>query len=65
MDPIFHLLPDAPAPVTPYSHAVEAGPLEAVEPLGGQATVTGAGREQDGAVRPGQRPLQALAPLGS
>jgi 2-iminobutanoate/2-iminopropanoate deaminase len=27
MDPIFHLLPDAPKPVTPYSHAVEAGPL--------------------------------------
>jgi 2-iminobutanoate/2-iminopropanoate deaminase len=27
MDPIFHLLPDAPAPVTPYSHAVEAGPF--------------------------------------
>ncbi|WP_213774538.1 RidA family protein [Bradyrhizobium sp. dw_78] len=26
MDPIFHLLPDAPKPVTPYSHAVEAGP---------------------------------------
>jgi 2-iminobutanoate/2-iminopropanoate deaminase len=25
MDPIFHLLPDAPKPVTPYSHAVEAG----------------------------------------
>lgn len=27
MDPIFHLLEDAPAPVTPYSHAVEAGPF--------------------------------------
>jgi len=27
MDPIFHLLPDAPTPVTPYSHAVEAGPF--------------------------------------
>ena len=27
MDPIFHLLPDAPSPVTPYSHAVEAGPF--------------------------------------
>jgi len=27
MDPIFHLLPDAPKPVTPYSHAVEAGPF--------------------------------------
>ena len=27
MDPIFHLLTDAPAPVTPYSHAVEAGPF--------------------------------------
>jgi 2-iminobutanoate/2-iminopropanoate deaminase len=27
MDPIFHLLPDAPRPVTPYSHAVEAGPF--------------------------------------
>ena len=27
MDPIFRLLPDAPAPVTPYSHAVEAGPF--------------------------------------
>jgi reactive intermediate/imine deaminase len=27
MDPIFHLLKDAPAPVTPYSHAVEAGPF--------------------------------------
>jgi reactive intermediate/imine deaminase len=26
MDPIFHLLPDAPKPVAPYSHAVEAGP---------------------------------------
>src|ERR1700721_4112487 len=25
MDPIFHLLPDAPKPVAPYSHAVEAG----------------------------------------
>jgi 2-iminobutanoate/2-iminopropanoate deaminase len=25
MDAIFHLLPDAPKPVTPYSHAVEAG----------------------------------------
>jgi 2-iminobutanoate/2-iminopropanoate deaminase len=25
MEPIFHLLRDAPAPVTPYSHAVEAG----------------------------------------
>src|SRR5258705_12563306 len=24
MDPIFHLLPDAPKPVAPYSHAVEA-----------------------------------------
>ena len=24
MDPIFHLLPGAPNPVTPYSHAVEA-----------------------------------------
>ena len=23
MDPIFHLLPDAPKPVAPYSHAVE------------------------------------------
>ena len=27
MDPIFHLLKDAPKPVTPYSHAVEAGPF--------------------------------------
>ncbi|MBV8926606.1 MAG: RidA family protein [Bradyrhizobium sp.] len=27
MEPIFHLLPDAPKPVAPYSHAVEAGPL--------------------------------------
>jgi 2-iminobutanoate/2-iminopropanoate deaminase len=27
MDPIFHLLPDAPKPVAPYSHAVEAGPF--------------------------------------
>jgi len=27
MNPIFHLLPDAPKPVTPYSHAVEAGPF--------------------------------------
>ena len=27
MDPIFHLLPDAPNPVTPYSHAIEAGPF--------------------------------------
>ena len=27
MDPIFHLLADAPRPVTPYSHAVEAGPF--------------------------------------
>src|ERR1700752_3076428 len=27
MDPIFHLLPDAPRPVAPYSHAVEAGPF--------------------------------------
>jgi reactive intermediate/imine deaminase len=27
MDPIFHLLPDAPEPVAPYSHAVEAGPF--------------------------------------
>ena len=25
MGPIFHLLPDAPKPVAPYSHAVEAG----------------------------------------
>jgi 2-iminobutanoate/2-iminopropanoate deaminase len=25
MDPIFHFLPDAPKPVAPYSHAVEAG----------------------------------------
>jgi 2-iminobutanoate/2-iminopropanoate deaminase len=25
MHPIFHLLPDAPKPVAPYSHAVEAG----------------------------------------
>lgn len=25
MLPIFHLLPDAPKPVAPYSHAVEAG----------------------------------------
>jgi len=25
MDPIYHLLPDAPKPVAPYSHAVEAG----------------------------------------
>jgi len=25
MDSIFHLLPDAPKPVAPYSHAVEAG----------------------------------------
>ena len=25
MPPIFHLLPDAPKPVAPYSHAVEAG----------------------------------------
>ena len=25
MDPIFRLLPDAPKPVAPYSHAVEAG----------------------------------------
>ena len=24
MHPIFHLLPDAPKPVAPYSHAVEA-----------------------------------------
>ena len=27
MDPIFHLLPDAPKPLAPYSHAVEAGPF--------------------------------------
>jgi reactive intermediate/imine deaminase len=27
MDTIFHLLPDAPKPVAPYSHAVEAGPF--------------------------------------
>jgi 2-iminobutanoate/2-iminopropanoate deaminase len=27
VDPIFHLLPDAPKPVAPYSHAVEAGPF--------------------------------------
>jgi reactive intermediate/imine deaminase len=27
MDPIFHLLADAPKPVTPYSHAIEAGPF--------------------------------------
>jgi 2-iminobutanoate/2-iminopropanoate deaminase len=27
MDPIFHLLQDAPRPVAPYSHAVEAGPF--------------------------------------
>jgi 2-iminobutanoate/2-iminopropanoate deaminase len=25
MQPIYHLLPDAPKPVAPYSHAVEAG----------------------------------------
>jgi 2-iminobutanoate/2-iminopropanoate deaminase len=25
MHPIYHLLPDAPKPVAPYSHAVEAG----------------------------------------
>ncbi len=25
MHPLFHLLPDAPTPVAPYSHAVEAG----------------------------------------
>ena len=25
MHPLFHLLPDAPKPVAPYSHAVEAG----------------------------------------
>ena len=25
MHPIFHLLPDAPRPVAPYSHAVDAG----------------------------------------
>ena len=27
MDPIFHCLTDAPKPVAPYSHAVEAGPF--------------------------------------
>jgi len=27
MDPIFHFLSDAPKPVAPYSHAVEAGPF--------------------------------------
>jgi reactive intermediate/imine deaminase len=27
MQPIFHVLPNAPKPVTPYSHAVEAGGL--------------------------------------
>jgi 2-iminobutanoate/2-iminopropanoate deaminase len=27
MDPVFHLLADAPNPVAPYSHAVEAGPF--------------------------------------
>jgi 2-iminobutanoate/2-iminopropanoate deaminase len=27
MDPIFHFLPDAPKPVAPYSHVVEAGPF--------------------------------------
>ena len=27
MHAIFHLLPDAPKPVAPYSHAVEAGPF--------------------------------------
>jgi reactive intermediate/imine deaminase len=27
MQPIFHFLPDAPKPVAPYSHAVEAGPF--------------------------------------
>lgn len=27
MEPIFHFLPDAPKPVAPYSHAVEAGPF--------------------------------------
>jgi len=27
MQAIFHLLPDAPKPVAPYSHAVEAGPF--------------------------------------
>jgi 2-iminobutanoate/2-iminopropanoate deaminase len=27
MHPIFHLLPDAPKPVAPYSHAVESGAL--------------------------------------
>ena len=25
MPPVFHMLPDAPRPVAPYSHAVEAG----------------------------------------
>jgi reactive intermediate/imine deaminase len=27
MQSIFHLLPDAPKPVAPYSHAVESGPF--------------------------------------
>jgi reactive intermediate/imine deaminase len=27
MQTIYHLLPDAPKPVAPYSHAVEAGPF--------------------------------------
>ena len=27
MNAIYHLLPDAPKPVAPYSHAVEAGPF--------------------------------------
>ncbi|MBR0774703.1 RidA family protein [Bradyrhizobium diazoefficiens] len=27
VEPIFHLLADAPRPVAPYSHAVEAGPF--------------------------------------
>ena len=27
MQTIYHLLPDAPEPVAPYSHAVEAGPF--------------------------------------
>ncbi|WP_316180440.1 MULTISPECIES: RidA family protein [unclassified Bradyrhizobium] len=48
MDPIYHLLPDAPKPVTPYSHAVRAGPFLFV--TGQLATDP----DDDGAAAPGR-----------
>ena len=39
MEPIFHLLPDAPKPVAPYSHAVEAGPFVFVTGYGAETSI--------------------------